>query len=354
MLVDLETLFHPWLPLERAGGDDASAKARAESRLRGSVMSAALLPGRTWGDRDRPGVNIGGLGNGKAQISPHASLEWARASTDEMHADERRREVPPGDNLPRLGGAVVPVSHHVEELVAGFEAMMRFLVEARTALLAEERPAPARSRTLRCAASSGRRRPMPTCSTRAGTPTTCATQWIASASSTSCGRRAGTRRRSGAPSGRRRSDLRHGDIPYFSTYPGGRDLWDSRGDRLPDFFAAPAIEAVAARLPAIGEREIEGQVFIIRASVSAASIGTVTPIERAPAPLAGRPQTLLEAAMAIGEQLAATAIHGERDATWLGMCSSRDSTAVELAALGQRALRGLGGIALFLGATSGT
>lgn len=50
MLVDLEMLFHPWT--EQKGA--AAAKERAEALLGDSVMRTMLLPGRSWGDRERP------------------------------------------------------------------------------------------------------------------------------------------------------------------------------------------------------------------------------------------------------------------------------------------------------------
>jgi type 2 lantibiotic biosynthesis protein LanM len=345
MLVDLETLFHPWLPLKPEGDD---AKARALVLLRDSVMRTALLPGRAWGDRERAGINIGGLGNGNTQLSPQASLEWALSATDAMHASERRLEIPPGDNVPQVDGAMVPVSHHVEELVAGFEAMLRFLVEERQALLAP-------GGALRAFADDPVRRLL---------RSTSAYGHLLEPSYHPDNLRDTLDRerlfdllwkvsQGKAPLLRvipaEKEDLRHGDIPYFSTRPDSRDLWDSRGERIPDVFATPALEIVAAHLLGIGEREIEEQVFIVRAAVSAAAVSSVAPSSPAPAPLGSRAWKALDAALVLGERIAARAILGKRDATWLGMDSSTDGTAVEVAPLGGGLYDGAGGIALFLG-----
>jgi type 2 lantibiotic biosynthesis protein LanM len=351
MLVDLETLFHPYLPspedeATRAGG--AGATARAQAILQDSVMRTALLPGRAWGDRDRAGVNIGGLGDGRAQLSPRATLDWALARTDAMHATERRFEVPPGDNVPRVGGEVVPVSHHVEALVAGFEAMMRFLTAERAALLAPGGP-------IHAFADDPMRRLLRSTSVYA--------HLLETSGHPDHLRDALDRERlfdllwkvsQGKPAlllaiAREKEDLRHGDVPYFSAHPSSCDLWDSRGERIPGWFAAPALQAVGAQLAARGERELGEQVFILRGAVSASSITTAAPATSPAAPLSSHGRTALDAAIAIGERIAATAILGERDATWLGMTTSRDGAGVDLTPLRGGLYDGTGGIALFLG-----
>mgnify|MGYP006178855869 CR=1 FL=1 len=39
-------------------------------------------------------------------------------------------------------------------------------------------------------------------------------------------------------------DLEIGDIPYFATRPGTRDLWTSAGDRIPDFFPETGLDVL--------------------------------------------------------------------------------------------------------------
>ncbi|HMG21275.1 MAG TPA: type 2 lanthipeptide synthetase LanM, partial [Kofleriaceae bacterium] len=345
-LVDLETLFHPWI----AGDAEAAprdAAGRAAARLRGSVIRTALLPGRAWGDRERAGVNVGGLGDGRAQLSPRAALDWAHAGTDAMHATERRFAVPPGDNVPRAGGQAAPVAHHVEPLVAGFEAMLRFLIGERDALLGP-------GGAIRRFAGDPMRRLL-----RA---TSAYSHLLEAASHPDHLRDALDRERLfdllwtaslGVPHllravGHERRDLCDGDVPYFTARPGSCDLWDSRGEPIAGLFAEPPLATAAARLAALGPDDLAAQVFVIRAAVSAASIASAAP-DRAAAPLAARGRTPLDAARAIGELLEATAITGERDATWLGMNAARDGAGVELGPVGGGLYDGTGGIALFLG-----
>ena len=198
-------------------------------------MRTGLLPGRFWGDEGHVGLNIGGLGDGKAQLAPMAVPIWSQAETDEVHEARCRPEWHPGDNLPRVDGVVRPVGAYTEEVVAGFEAMLRFLMARREALLAATGPVLAfaddevrrilratvvyakvlkagshpdhlrdamdRERLLDMLWHAGQREPLLLRATPA-----------------------------------EREDLRLGDIPFFSTRPGSRHLWDSRGQMLPDFF----------------------------------------------------------------------------------------------------------------------
>ncbi len=48
------------------------------------------------------------------------------------------------------------------------------------------------------------------------------------------------------------ADLRRGDQPYFTSRPGSRDLWTSRGERYADFFAESALSGVQRRLERLG------------------------------------------------------------------------------------------------------
>jgi type 2 lantibiotic biosynthesis protein LanM len=352
MLVDLETLFHPWLAMKPEDEADeaaaSDARGRAIAMLRGSVMRTALLPGRMWGDRDRAGVNIGGLGDGRAQLSPRASLTWTLAGTDDMHAAEQRFEVPPGDNVPRVDGKAMPVSHRVEELVAGFEAMMRFLIAEREVLLAPGGAihafAGAPMRRLLRATSAYAHLIEPSCHPDHLRDAMHRERLLDLLWKVSQGR---PRLLRVFPT--EKEDLRHGDIPYFCARPDSRDLWDSRGDRIPDFFDVPALETVTSNLRAAGGHEIAEQVFVIRAAVTATSIASPAPGERAPSPLPRCGQTALDAAIAIGERIEARAIRGAHDATWLGMDSTRDGAGVEVAPLRGGLYDGTGGIALFLG-----
>ncbi len=402
MLVDLEMLFHPWTGPAPAAG----ARERAEALLRESVMRTMLLPGRSWGDRERAGVNLGGLGNGGEQPVPQPVSCWADAGTDEMRLATGPGSLPPGDNLPRLNGAVAPVSHHAEAVVAGFEAVLRLVLSERERWLTPDGPLWA------FAHDEVRRLVRPTVvyaeildvlthpdhqrerlareqliAVLTDVPTVPALPpWALEVE---------------------RTDLEQGDVPLFLSRPASTLLADSRGVKAAGYLDEPALAAVLRRVATLDERAVGQQVFIIRAALAVAglSLGVTAPT----APLAHRPvepslggapalpppgaaavaahDQLAAAARAaavdsaprragaagddaasagsgdgagelagevdwaprwLAERLSRDAVRGELDVSWIGAMAISE-TASELAPLHPDLYDGTAGVALFLG-----
>lgn len=63
-----------------------------------------------------------------------------------------------------------------------------------------------------------------------------------------------------------RQDLLYGDIPYFTTTPSSLDLFDSRGYRIPGFFASSSYDLAVKRLLSLDDEE-ERQVDWIISSI---------------------------------------------------------------------------------------
>jgi len=62
-------------------------------------------------------------------------------------------------------------------------------------------------------------------------------------------------------------DLLEGDVPMFIARPNSRDLWNSRGERIPEFFEQTAIEEMRQGLRRLGEEDLERQIWFIRAAI---------------------------------------------------------------------------------------
>lgn len=341
VLVDVETLFDRHFAAEVTGDD---AHAVAEARLRDSVARTLLLPGRIWGDEQHAGVNLGGLGDGQPQLMPFTSAGWEDAGTDTMHHVQQRYEIPATDNVPRLDGEAVPVATHVDALVGGFVGTLRFLVRRRTELLNGPLRAfggvPVRQ-ILRATSSYVHVLDVARHPDRLRSPVDREDLYDALDQATED---EPVRRVLEAE----RVDLRCGDVPAFTTRPDSRDLWDSRGEKYPDYFAETALARVSERLATLDEQEIAAQEFVVRASLSAASPGGGEPADPV--------SSALDGALAIGEMLVAHAIAGRRDVTWLGMQAIGDGTDYHLAPLDCDLYAGTPGVALFLahlGAVSG-
>lgn len=133
VLVDVETLMHPGMPVEPDASDDAqSALAR---RLAHSVLNTALLP--HWSPNPAGGGHdSGGLGPGGAVKTNIEGRVLERAHTDEARFVTRRITLAPALNVPQAQGELAIVDRYVDAIVAGFTAMAGFVVQVREALLA--------------------------------------------------------------------------------------------------------------------------------------------------------------------------------------------------------------------------
>lgn len=66
-------------------------------------------------------------------------------------------------------------------------------------------------------------------------------------------------------------DLWDGDIPIFTAPTASRNLWSSRGERAPDFFAVSGLELAKGRLGAFSEDDLNRQIGLIWAALAEVS-----------------------------------------------------------------------------------
>ncbi len=352
VLVDLETLFHhPFRPRSY----DHDAGARTEQLLDDSVLRTGLLPGRAWGGAAQPGINIGGLGNEDGQAVPQATTGFVASGTDEMKLAVKQTFMPKARNLPRVRDQIAPAAQYVEEIVAGFEAMLRFICSQRSSWLSTAADSP----LMMFAADEVRH------IVRA---TTVYAKLLAAATHPDFLRSAKAHEElllllaesdaqvPAAVVQAELADLRCGDVPFFTTRPGSRDLWDGQGGCHGDYFPADCLTTVRSRLAALTGEQLERQIFLVRAALSASAFGTrvsaaaasiakPTPLPAAAVNSAG--QRAREHALNLGERLLRGAIHGPQDATWIGMKFSGE-TACEVAPVDAHLYDGQAGIALYL------
>ncbi len=131
--IDLETIYHPVLPIEEP--DDADP---ASSRLRHSVLRAHILPNPVkLYDRY---YDISVIGRSSGNLRPLKMLKWARINADAMNF--AIGEVPPplAGNTPRLADHDLNAAPFVSDMSSGFQDMYRFLLTRRDYLLAADSP----------------------------------------------------------------------------------------------------------------------------------------------------------------------------------------------------------------------
>jgi type 2 lantibiotic biosynthesis protein LanM len=315
VLIDLETLFHPDLEARELTPD----RERPGSSLWDSVLRIGLLPRRVWGDAERQGVDLSGLGaaGGAGTAIPY----WGavHVGTDEMRFGPREIELPGTTNRPSVEGEDVFYLDYEEDILDGFGQVYEIFRLNREEMLSPQGPLVAFAdvevrlifRVTRAyfglfekslhpyVLSNALNRARFLDQLWAGVPVRPFLEPI-------------------VPSEQR--DLEQGDIPYFTTRPGSRDVWTSTRERLPDFLPDTGLERTALRLERLGEADRARQEWLIRGSFSAArlqQVGTGRPayaFQEASEP-ASR-ERLLDAARAAAGRLCTLAFEESGGANW--------------------------------------
>jgi type 2 lantibiotic biosynthesis protein LanM len=137
VLVDLETLMHPWFVDSHHADDPKSAVVVAGRYLRDSVVATGYLP--NW--VAVPGARIVDVGG----LNLAASTDFARWSFCDVNSDGMRYERPSEQKTSEVGLSnpekEPPLSAIYEnEICKGFEQMFRFLINNRAGLVSSGGP----------------------------------------------------------------------------------------------------------------------------------------------------------------------------------------------------------------------
>ncbi len=344
-LVDLETLFHPHVGREPPDGDPASKVYQS------SVLRTGMLPHRIFSNGLDEGIDLSGLGGIAGQQIPFEIPTWEDIGTDEMHVRARRPQTVGRENRPTLDGQSIEMSDYANEFVRGFSAMFRLLREHRNELLADGGPLDRFSEdetrvVLRATVTyaSLRQASYHPDVLRDAIDRDVLLGWL----------RLGVENQPHlkAVLCAELEDLRNGDIPIFATNPNCVHLRTSSGECIPDYFLESAMARVQRRIHQLTEDEIDRQVWITEATLSAAALsGENLHRPRNSIGLADEKfdrDGLIIAAGRIGRQLQVSALRGADGAvSWLGL-SVNAKQRWSLAPAGIGLYDGLSGIALFL------
>ena len=347
ILIDLEGVLHPHVANAGPGG----SVDPADDVLNDSVLGLGLLPQFSWADNESDGIDISGLGARPGQVIPGGAVRLQGAGTDEAHYAQSEGTLPRGRHRPRLNGTDADPLDYVESIVDGFTSTYRRLVEHRDALLADDSPlarfADDRVRVL-------------------VRPTQIYASLLHASRHPNVLRDAldrdrlldrlwvGVERRpelAGLVAAEHR-DLEIGDIPLFTTLPGSSDVWTSAGERLEGLIDETGMSRARRRIDRLGESDLSYQTWVIRASL--ATLASGQPWSQRPLPSAIAPSQapdaarFMAAARAVGDRLAALAVHGaDGRVGWVGLSITPRENWV-LSPLWLDLYDGLPGIALFL------
>ncbi|WP_084467560.1 type 2 lanthipeptide synthetase LanM family protein [Actinokineospora inagensis] len=336
VLVDVETLFHPTLPVN----DDPATVALARS-----VQRTALLPLVMFGDHGA--VDISGMGGDAGAALPVDVVTWVDAGTDRMRLVRAPGVAAGRHNRPVFDGRTAEPADHGAALLAGFDTAYRAIVAHRDELFDLVRV---------CADDETRVITRPT--------RLYATLLDESTHPDVLRDPADRDRFFGTLDELSRDDplllalVRHetrelwaGDIPLFTTRPGSRDLWTDTGERLPGLLPCDGLTSVRHKISAMGEIDRHDQRWLIRAALGSRPgsvqhragatrrpAGTVVPPD---------PQRLLTAACGVGDMILAHASVGAHRTNWLGL-ELVDDRYWAVMSLGAGFSSGYTGVALFL------
>jgi class II lanthipeptide synthase len=351
VVVDLEALFHPRLVGKEPQRPDERLAGKTMAR---SVLRIGLLPFRLGGNEEFAGVDLSGVAAVAGQQTPQPVMQWQGTGTDEMRVVRERVAMEGASNRPTLDGREIDAAEHTAEVAAGFAEAYRLLLRHRDELLAPEGPlagfadAPVRA-VLRPTRVYGlllaesfhpdvmrdpRDRDALFERLAVGVEDQPALARVMAAE---------------------HRDLWAGDIPAFTARPSSTDLWTSRGEHLPGFFAEPAFETVRRRLLTMGEEDLRLQLSLLRLSLGTQLLnrddvdwsGYAPPD---PGPLLAAEELrerLLARARDVGAWFESMALRDGRIATWIGLEFRHRVWSIVPAP--EDLYAGLPGIALFLG-----
>ena len=345
VLIDLETLFQPWLNTR----DLHDVESTPGAPLRANVLRANLLPERWYGDKDNAGVDLSGLTAVDGQLTPQPMLATTDEGLDTMRMERRRMRIPAGENRARVeNGRELTAYELLAPIEAGFRRMYSLLAEHRDALIAELQAfADCEMRILfRTTMSYG------TVLLESLHPHALGnalerdrlfdTLW------TSVLSRPYLRALAAAEA----EDLHRGDIPLFLSFPGSRDALHWSGTRYAGFFEQSGLERVADRIRSLSERDLERQVALIRDTFDAVRISSpgVTRPSYELVPGATRPSQdeLLALARAAADRIVERAFENDAQAHWL-ILDYRDPNGWSVVPAHPDLWLGLSGMAFFLG-----
>ncbi|MFL6236706.1 MAG: type 2 lanthipeptide synthetase LanM family protein [Thermoanaerobaculia bacterium] len=344
--VDLETLCGPDFGQAREEFYDS----QAEFELQNSVVNVLLLPYLQEGKHG--GVDVSGLGGGGGQVETHPRPEWEAVGTDEIRLAWRAHEIPPALNRPAIQEQFLNAFDFSVQIEAGFQSMYRLLERHRSELLEPGGPlSELQDDEARVVFRASKLYNLilgqsyhPDYLTDAldrerlfdrlwfGIDRTAFSQIALRL----------------LPS--ERCDLWRGEIPYFTSKTGSRDLWTSQGEHLPEFFFHSGLEVTQAKLDQLGEEDLRRQLWYIRASLTTLAMNreglfsAYSPSSRL------RPASrdrLLAQVTAIAERLGVLARWKEDRASWVGLAHGAGD-GWHLRPLQTDLYSGLPGIILFL------
>jgi type 2 lantibiotic biosynthesis protein LanM len=123
--IDLETILQSSSSEQKASTLEDAAFDAATEKLANSVMATGLLPAYGRG----PDGKVFAMGGVTADWNTKIRIKWENINSDDMRPTRWKNVATNNPNLPHVNGRYAKFSDHIEELIAGFDAYARFILE---------------------------------------------------------------------------------------------------------------------------------------------------------------------------------------------------------------------------------
>ncbi|PRT15275.1 type 2 lanthipeptide synthetase LanM family protein [Bacillus wiedmannii] len=257
-IIDLETLFQQFPQLDFP--DHANVEVKKE--YINSVMLTALVPHRMYRDiNDQIGIDLSGL-NGKKQKLPYKVLAPKEILTDNMVYDYTEVMIENQDNRPILNGEAVEFKDYTEYIYKGFRTACKFIIKHKAELVQEDGIlVNFKKKIVRVILRATQRYVNMLNEGQHPDYTRDAlsreylleNMWSYAFVDKSIIKH-------------EIQDMLEGDIPVFFNYPESKDLIDSKGNVIKNYFEEAAYDLVIKRISNLNEEELEKQVSWLKIS----------------------------------------------------------------------------------------
>lgn len=270
MLIDLESLFQS--NMEEYKG----ANVYGYELLTHSVRRVGILPQRHWLSGGAAHIDLSALGAPTDLRATLAANTPKAPGIDEMLTSREQADSRLGLHRPTLQGVEVSAFDYEQSIIAGFTTVYRLLLQHRDELLNAILPRFAHDPLRMLIRQTHHYSLLLSDSSHPDVLRDALDRdWLFDRLWIGIEHRSYLTRAIAAE----RADLWNGDVPKFTTCPDSRDLFTSRGERIADFLPISGLDLARKGIQALGESDMERQIWIIRASFACMELNNtnVTP-----------------------------------------------------------------------------
>ncbi|MBB5395655.1 type 2 lanthipeptide synthetase LanM family protein [Mucilaginibacter sp. AK015] len=356
VLVDTETLLHPYVNKAVFGQHETKASNDMEELFWDSVLRTGMLPRWEFGKDPKMSVDVSGFGSEDQGQERIKRLEWLGINTDSMSRKYKEYERPQKQNMPLLNGQAVSFQPYTDNIIAGFERFYQFIYS----LSPLEKKIVSdffKNQKIRYVYRSTNiyttilRNAMQPEALQTGIDFSIEVDVLAAAYISE----------KQLPISwpifeEERTDLLNLDIPYFSCSTGSTALTLRSGTVIPNFFRSASFNDLVGRIACMSPAKLAQQVSIIRGAFHARFSQNYERLEalKERKPLSNdipsklNPDELLAEAVRIGNAIENTAIAAADSLNWIGLAHFPEADRYQLQPLDDSLYSGRCGIALFL------